>query len=118
MEDPPRDGIARKQRRYSVTTDNKRRILGELVFLYGDAEVEAAGSKLRNAGFYFKITDDVDQCSDATRFMILWRDELDPTDADDLAVKRFEGDVEALIGELADNVGVVEPDFVPAHFGG
>jgi hypothetical protein len=49
-----------------------------------------------------------------TRFMIVWRDELNPTDEEDLAVKKLEDDIEALIGELVDNVGVVDPDFMPA----
>jgi hypothetical protein len=57
-----------------MTTTNKRRIMAELVCLDGDAEVEAVGARLHAAGFKFKVTDDIDECSADTRYMMLWID--------------------------------------------
>src|ERR1700720_111974 len=55
-------------------TDQKRRIMGRLICLDGDVRAEAIGAKLRAAGFEFKVTDDVDEESDDTRFVMVWLD--------------------------------------------
>jgi hypothetical protein len=94
-----------------------RRIMGELCFLHGDAEAAAAGAKLAAAGFKFKFTDDIDECSDDTRYMMVWRDEINPTDSEDEALVKFDADVEATIGELTESCGSVAPDHVPTRFG-
>jgi hypothetical protein len=98
-------------------TNTKRRIMGELCFLHGDAEAEAAAAKLSAAGFEFKITDDVDECSADTRYAMVWRDESVPTDAEDEALTKFDADVEAALGELPESCGIVAPDHVPTGFG-
>jgi hypothetical protein len=102
-----------------MTTDNKhRRIMGELICLDGDAEAEAIGAKLHAAGFGFKVTDDVDECSDNTRFMMVWLD-IPSSEPEENDRARFEDTYKSLVGfyDVPDNVGYVAPDHMPAKFG-
>jgi hypothetical protein len=92
------------------------RAMGEIVFLTPN-EAEAVGRKLYDAGFEFKITDDVDDCSDDTRFMMIWRDYEE--EDEDRAVAVFDATVNEVIAQprnFVDCVGVVAPDHVPASF--
>jgi hypothetical protein len=94
----------------------KRRIMGELVCLDGDAEAEAVGARLHAAGFKFKVTDDRDECSDVTRYMMLWIDKP-PGESKESDEMEFVDYVGALIGETPNTVGIVAPDHVPTKFG-
>jgi hypothetical protein len=94
-----------------------RRIMGELVFLHGDAEAAAAANKLRAAGFKFKFTDDVDECSEDTRYLMVWRDDPLPADVDDEALMEFDADIKLAIGEIAESVAIVSPNHIPEMFG-
>ena len=80
------------------------------------SEAAAAGAKLRAAGFELVITDDVDEYSDDTRFMMLWMDKP-PGESEESDVMEFVDYVGALIGETPDTVGIVTPDHVPTKFG-
>ncbi len=100
-----------------MATNNKRRIMGELVFLNGGAEAVAAAVKLRAAGFEFKFTDDVDECNEDTRYMMVWRDDPLPADADDEALMDFDADIKGAIGEIAESVAIVSSDHIPEKFG-
>ncbi|MGA8695208.1 MAG: hypothetical protein WB689_15475 [Xanthobacteraceae bacterium] len=91
--------------------------MGELVFLHGDAEAVAAAAKLRTAGFVFKFTDDVDECSEDTRYMMVWRDDPLPAEADDEALMEFDADIKVAIGEIAESVAIVSSDHIPEKFG-
>ena len=94
-----------------------RRIMGELVFLNGDAEAVAVAAKLRAAGFKFKFTDDVDECSEDTRYLMAWRDERITPGAEDEALAEFDADIKAAIGEIAESVTIVASDHIPEKFG-
>jgi hypothetical protein len=97
-------------------TTNKRRIMAELVCLDGDAEVEAVGARLHAAGFEFKVTDDIDEESATTRFLMFWKD-VPPNEREENDVARFANIVEGLIGETPNQIGIVAPDHVPTKFG-
>jgi hypothetical protein len=103
-------------------SESKIRIMGELVFVFSNAkhDAAAAGAKLRAAGFEFKITDDIDECSDDTRYMMVWRDyHADALGAGEPALAdQFTKQVGEIVGnDLPDCVGLVAPDFVPKFFG-
>ena len=114
----------RHRRKASAITASREmtmmRIMGELVFLDGRDEAEVIGAKLRAAGFEFKITDDVDECSQATVFMMVWRD-VEASNAD-RALDEFSDAVNAVTVPFnqhhkVDCCGFVPPDHVPARFG-
>jgi hypothetical protein len=117
----------RHRRKASASTASREmtmmRIMGELVFLHGRDEAEVIGAKLRAAGFEFKITDDVDDCSEATVFMMVWRDVGDVEAANaDRALDEFRDAVNAVTVPFnqhhkVDCWGFVPPDHVPARFG-
>jgi hypothetical protein len=95
-----------------------KRVMGEICFLHA-AEAEAVGAKIRKAGFNSKITDDVDEASDDTRFMMVWSDTSEG-EYPDRSLKEFAAKVDAIVQDPRnpiDCVGFVYPDHVPAHFG-
>ena len=97
--------------------NTKRRIMGEIVLLHGDAEAATAAAKLRAAGgFGFKFTDDRDECSDDTRYLMVWRDEPDQVD-EKTAMERFADTVEEIVGEPLASYAIVALDHVPKDFG-
>jgi hypothetical protein len=108
--------------------NTEHRVMGELIFLHGDAEAEAAGAKLRTDGFDFKICDDVDECSDDTRFVMVWRD-YDTAEEPDRLLRKFAAEVDTIVGGVDGGVdaiigiinavkyvGFVKPNHVPAVF--
>jgi hypothetical protein len=106
----------------------KRRMMGELIFLNGKDEAQAAGAKLVNAGFGFVITDDVDDevvdefgNHPPTAFVMVWLDyhpdALKGAGSEHALAQQFCGRVRGIIDQEPDNVGLVASDLVPTFFG-
>jgi hypothetical protein len=66
--------------------------------------------------FEFKVTDDIDECSNNTRHMMLWID-VPANEREENDVARFAEIVDGLVGETPPTIGIVALDHVPAKFG-
>ncbi len=101
---------------YGMIDSRMKRVMGEIVFLSRD-EADVAGAKVRNAGFEFLITPDVDPDDPDIAFAMIWKD-CEATD-EDRALADFSSAVNAVIAlpnNLVDYVSVVSLDHVPTHF--
>jgi hypothetical protein len=97
---------------------NKNRIMCEVIFINGEDEAKAARDKLKAAGFELMVSnhpDDVDECSDLTKFGMIWKD-YDSNTNTHRAVREFGTAVDAVCFFCTDCIGFVDPQHVPTHY--